>query len=540
MSLRPIHQVADDAGFDPRHVLPYGHDRAKISLDALSTTGPRGRYVLVTAITPTPAGEGKTVTSLGLSMGLWRQGHSSIVALRQSSLGPTFGRKGAGAGGGHARVEPFEAAVLGLGADLFAVESANNLLAAMVDNALLQGDLDLPTDGITWRRVVDVNDRSLRRVVTSAGGGTLGTERLTGFDITAASEVMGILALARDLADLRTRLGRIVVGFTAEDEPVTAEDIGAAGAMAALLRDAVRPNLLQTSDGTPALIHAGPFANLSAGVSSVIADRVALPHTEVLVTEAGFGADLGAEKLLHIKTLASGEVPDAVVLVATVRALRWHGGADDLDAPDVAAVEAGAGNLDHHVATLQQFGVPVVVAINRFPDDTPDELAVVERVAAARGCVAVAHTAFADGGAGAGELADAVWEACHQPAAFHRLYEPGIPVVEAVDVLARQVYGADGVDWSVTAKEGLARLEHAGLDRLPVCVAKTHMSLSHDGSRRGVPTGWVLPITEVRVAAGGGYVTVLTGPVLTMPGLPADPRARQIDLDANGTIVGLV
>ena len=540
MSSRPIEQVAADAGFDPQHVLAHGPDRAKIRLDALQAGGRRGRYVVVTAVTPTPAGEGKTVTSLGLSMGLWRRGHTSIVALRQSSLGPTFGRKGAGAGGGLARVEPFESAVLGLGADLFAVESANNLLAAMVDNALLQGQLDLSPDGVTWRRVVDVNDRSLRRIVTSAGGGVLGTERFTGFDITAASEVMGVLALARDLADLRARLGRIVVGFTADDMPVTAQGLGAAGAMAALLRDASRPNLLQTSEGTPALIHAGPFANLSAGVSSVIADRIALGHTEVVVTEAGFGADLGAEKLLHIKTLASGEVPDAVVLVATVQALRWHGGADDPDVVDVTAVEAGAANLDHHLATLQRFGLPVVVAVNRFPDDTPDELAVIERVAAARGSVAVAHTAFAEGGAGAEALADAVWEACHQPASFHRLYPAGLPLVETVDVIARQVYGADAVDWSVRAKHDLARLEHAGLDRLPVCIAKTHLSLSHDGARRGVPTGWVLPVEELRVAAGAGYVTVLTGPVLTMPGLPAEPRARQIDLDAAGEIVGLV
>jgi formate--tetrahydrofolate ligase len=519
-----ISSVADLAGLDPRHVETHGASRAVVSLDALGAPR-RARQVLVTAVSPTPSGEGKTVTTLGLTQALRHRGLRSVAAIRTSSIGPTFGRKGGGAGGGKARVEPFDEALLAGLPELAAVEYANNLLAAMTDDAVRRGRIPLRPEDVTWRRVVDINDRSLRRIVASAGGGSLGPEHDTGFDITAASEVMGVLALAHDLTDLRARLGRIVVGITEDGEAVTAEDVGAAGAMAALLRDAARPTLLQTGDGTPVLTHAGPFANVSAGVSSVIADRIALGHADVVVTEAGFGAELGAEKFLHLKTVASGEHPDVVVLVATAQAIRAHGGPE---------------NLQAHLANLAAFGIPVVVAVNRRPDDTLDELDVIASTAEEAGVPWAASTVFADGAEGGLALASTVEEAFDEPSAPARLYPVGTPIVEAVETLATRLYGAAYVDWSVEAKTAIDRFETAGYGDLPPCVAKTPASLSHDPSLLGAPRGFAFPVVDVRLAAGGGYLTVLAGPVLTMPGLPERPRALDVDLLEDGTITGLV
>lgn len=536
--LRPILDVAGDLGLGD-HAFAHGPHRAKVSLDALADAPPgRGRYVLVTAVTPTGAGEGKTVTSLSLAMGLARRGRRAVAALRQSSLGPTLGMKGGGAGGGRARIEPLEECLLGLGHDLFAVESATNLLAAAVDDALTRDATRFEPSTVWWRRVIDMDDRGLRHVVTGLGGKANGVVRESGFDITAASEVMAVLALSRDWADLRARLGRIVPGFAPDGSPVTANDLHVAGAMAALLRDALHPNLLQTTEGTPVLVHAGPFANIAFGNSSVVADLVALPRADYVVTEAGFGADLGAEKFVHLKCLASGLSPDAVVLVATVRAVRHH---DPAKGTGPAAVAAGAVNLRRHVATLRSYGVPVVVAINRFPDDTPEELAVLHEQAGAAGAVAVAdHTGFADGGAGSEALAEAVEAACAGPVALRRAYAADATIPDKLDALARQVYGAGSVRWEPTALRSLERITKAGHGALPVCVAKTNLSLSHDPTLLGAPEGFVFPVRDVRLYAGAGYVTVLAGEIMTMPGLPSKPKYADIDLLPDGTVVGLV
>lgn len=536
-----ITAIAEHAGLAREHVETRGATRAVVSLDALWAPR-RARYVLVTAVTPTAAGEGKTVTTLGLAQSLRHRGHRAVATIRTSSIGPTFGRKGGGAGGGAARVEPFDEALLAGLPELAAVEYANNLLAAMTDDAVSRGRIPLEPEDVTWRRVVDINDRSLRRIVASAGGGSLGPEHATGFDITAASEVMGILALARDPADLRDRLGRIVVGVNDDDVAVTAEEVGAAGAMAALLRDATRPTLMQTGDGTPVLLHAGPFANVSAGVSSVMADRIALGHADVVVTEAGFGADLGAEKFLHLKTASSGETPDVIVLVTTVRAMRSHGGvADDrLGLADLDAVRRGVANLTTHLENLTAFGIPVVVAINRFPGDEQAEIDVVTEAAARAGAGCASSGAFANGAEGALELAAAVEHAWTRPAQPVRLYPFETPLTDAVELLATRVYRAGYVDWSSEAKASLDRFDRAGYGMLPPCVAKTPNSLSHDPKVTGAPSGYVFPVVDVRLAAGAGYLTVLAGPILTMPGLPERPRAMDVDVTGDGTITGLV
>lgn len=534
--LRPISEVAADLGLGPDLAEPHGRHRAKISLDALDPPpgSVHGRYVLVTAITPTGAGEGKTVTSVGLVEGLWRRGVRAVAALRQSSVGPTFGGKGGGAGGGLASVAPLEESLLGTAHDFFAVETAHNLLAAVADDAVHRGLVD--ASGITWRRVVDVDDRALRDVVVGLGTGN-GPPRQTGFDITAASEVMAILTLSHDLADLRARLGRIVVGFRRDGTPVTAEELEVAGAMAALLRHASRPNLLQTAEGTPVVLHSGPFANIAPGNSSVIADRIALPRADVVVTEGGFAADLGAEKFLDLKCPASGLAPDCAVLVATVRAVQRHAGAD---ATGAAGVRAGAANLRRHVANLRAYGLPVVVAVNRFPADTAEELAALEQEALAAGATAVAaHTAYADGGAGALELADAVLAACAGPVDLKHPYAPGDTAEAKVAALATTIYGAGAVAWDAVATRQLRRFERAGYGELPICVAKTNLSITHDPRVLGAPEGWTFPVREVRLAAGAGYLTVLAGDMMTMPGLPPDARYRHIDLAPDGTIVGL-
>lgn len=519
--LRDIRAVGEDLGLGPDLLEQHGRWRAKISLDALDTRATPGRYVLVTAVTPTAAGEGKTVTAIGLAMALARGGRRAAVTLRQSSLGPTFGVKGGGAGGGAARIEPLEEALLGLGGDLFAVEEANNLLAAMLDEALRRGTLDIDPAGVDWRRVIDVDDRALRHVETGADG----TWRETGFEITAASEVMAILALSRDLADLRRRLGATVPAFDRAGRPVTAERLQAAGAMAVLLRSALRPNLMQTSEGTPALIHTGPFGNIATGNASLVGDLIALPRVEYLVTEAGFGSDLGAEKLLHIKAPLLGRAPDAVVLVATVPSVRLHRGTD---------------NLRKHLANLRGFGLPVVVAVNRFPDDAPAELAAIRAAAEAGGAFAVAESsAYEHGGAGAADLADAVVAAASRPSVFTPLLDPADPPRRKVELLATRLYGAASVRWAPAAMEALDRLAAAGYGSLPVCMAKTHLSLSHDPALLGAPSGYEFPVEAVRLSAGAGLLKVFAGRIVTMPGLPAHPRAAEMDLDAKGQVVGL-
>lgn len=531
--------LAAAAGLHPDDVQPTGRDRATVSLSALGPPRANGRYVLVTAVTPTPAGEGKTVTAIGLAMALAQRGHRAVATLRRSSLGPTFGRKGGGAGGGAAGLVPLASALLGGLAESAAVEAAHNLLAAAVDDALHRGRHGLAPDRIWWGRVMDVNDRALRDVVVGAGKGN-GPARRTGFDITAAGEVMAVLTLARDLGDLRTRLARIVVGTDPDGAPVTADDLGAAGAMAALLRDATEPSLLASTEDTPVLVHAGPFGNLSTGTCSVIADRIALAAADVVVTEAGFGADLGAEKLLHLKVPLVGRAPDLVVLVTTVRAMRLHGDApaDAVDVPDVAAVARGSANLRHHVQRLVSCGLPVVVAVNQHGDERPDELDVVTTQARTAGAVTtVGHTAFEDGGKGCLELADVVLSVT--PGRFVPLVEPGADVRTGLDVRAHQWYGAGEVVWSPAAERALDWLDRHGFGRLPVCVAKTHLSTSHDPALRGAPEGFTFPVRELRLAAGAGYVTALAGHVLTMPGLPERPRFRDIDVDATGEVTGI-
>jgi formate--tetrahydrofolate ligase len=539
---RAIQDVGADLGLGTDDLLVQGPHRAKVRLGAEPPARRQGRYVLVSGTSPTAAGEGKTVTTISLAMGLTRLGRRSVAALRQSSLGPTLGSKGGGAGGGEARLDPLEEALLGLGADLFAVESANNLLAAWVDDLLARPEpgLDLDPDAILWRRVVDMDDRALRRIAVTIDGPDGGRRRETGFDITAASEVMAVLSLARDLPDLVTRLGRIVVGYERSGAPVTADDVGATTAMAVLLRDALQPNLLQTNEGTPALVHGGPFANIAHGCSSVVADLLALPRADYVVTEAGFGADLGAEKFLHLKCPASGLRPDCAVLVTTIRAAADHGTRLGTEGARVARVAAGTVNLARHVQNLVAFGLPVVVAVNRFPDDTTEELGVLTEAALAAGAFAVApHDGYGQGGVGAVALAEAVEKACAEPSTLLPRYRPEDPLVDKVRAVATGVYGAADVSWEPAALDALARLEAAGYGHLPVCIAKSHLSFSHDPKLAGAPEGWTLPVRDLRLRAGAGFVTVYAGNILTMPGFPRQPRFRELTLTADGTIGGL-
>jgi formate--tetrahydrofolate ligase len=531
---RDIRDVAAAIGLGDDLIEVHGPHRAKVRLAALeSNPGPAGRYVLVTATTPTPQGEGKTVTAIGLSMALGALGHRSALSIRQSSLGPVFGLKGGGAGGGAAAVEPIDEAVLGLGSDFFAIETANNLLAAVLEEALHRGTAGLDPKAITWRRAIDMDDRSLRNIVVGLGGELNGVPRETGFDITAASEVMTVMALSRDLRDMRERLARIVPAFDNEGLPVTAERLGAAGAMAVVLRSALQPNLMQTCEGTPVFIHTGPFGNIATGNSSVVADRIALPRVDYLVTEAGFAADMGAEKLLHLKAPVLGRTPDVAVLVTTIRALKYHG------AP-AGTVAAGVGNMLRHIAILKRFGLPVVVAINRFPDDTDDEVEQVRAAALGEGAVAVEdHDAYVRGGEGALDLARSVVSAAELGATFKPLYRAEDSPVDKVAALATKIYGAADVRWSPKAEKALARFVKAGYGGLPICMAKTHLSLSHDPSMRGAPSGYTFPVQEVRLAAGAGLLNVLAGDIQTMPGLPSHPRAALMDLDENGNITGL-
>ena len=551
-TLAPLTEIAESIGLLPEHLEPYGRDVAKIDIDALGdvSSRPRGKYVVVTAITPTPLGEGKTTTSVGLTQAMKHVGKRGLLALRQPSMGPTFGIKGGAAGGGYSQVVPMEKLNLHLTGDFHAVTAAHNLLAAMVDNHLHQGNaLKLSLQNITWRRVLDVNDRALRNIVIGMGGTEDGIVRRSGFDITAASEVMALLALASSFDDLRERLGRIVVGYTTDGDAVTAEQIGAAGAMAVILRDAVKPNLLQTLENTPALIHAGPFGNIATGNSSVIADKIGIHLCDYLITEAGFGADMGAERFFNIKCRVSGMTPDAAVLVATVRALKAHSGRykvvagkplpQEMLEENPNDVVAGLPNLLKQIENVKVHGVSPVVAINAFPGDFASEHAVIREAAEAVGARVAVCTHFADGGAGAVELARAVIEACDDPTDFRFLYKDSDSLKDKIRAVATSIYGASAVEYSDRAEQQLAMYEANGFGSLPVCIAKTHLSISGDPSLKGAPTGHTLSVREVRASVGAGFVYPICGAMRTMPGLGSQPAAMSIDVGPDGNVVGL-
>jgi formate--tetrahydrofolate ligase len=550
--MRPIDEIAEQMGIPSSLLEHYGANVAKINLDAVETLAnrPKARYVVVTAITPTPLGEGKTTTTIGLGQALACLGKQATIAIRQASMGPTFGIKGGAAGGGYSQVVPFENLNLHLTGDLHAVTAANNLLAAMVDNHIQQGNAhNIDPHGITWRRVLDVNDRSLRNIVSGLGAREDGTPRQTGFDITAASEVMAVLALATSLQDLRARFGRIVVGYTAAGDPVTAEDLKAAGAMTVIMRDAIKPNLLQTLENTPVLVHAGPFGNIAHGNSSVVADLIGIHAGEYLVTEAGFGSDMGAERFFNIKCRTSGLVPDAAVVVATVRALKLHSGRHKVTAgrplpPEMLAespeeVHLGAANLLKHLEIVRWHGVTPVVAINAFAEDFPSEHEAIREIAAGVGVRAAVCTHFVNGGKGAVELAEAIVRAAEEPSEFRMLYEDSATLRQKVETIAQEVYGADGVDYLPLATRQLDTYEKAGFGSLPVCIAKTHLSISSDPSLKGAPTGWRLPVREARANVGAGFVYLVSGDMRTMPGLSSSPAAERIDIDDKGNVVGL-
>ena len=540
----PITDIADACGVDGAYVEQYGRYKAKIDNRFLKETDrPDGKLVLVTAITPTPAGEGKTTTTVGLADGLRRIGKNAVVALREPSLGPVFGIKGGAAGGGYAQVIPMEDINLHFTGDFHAIGAANNLLAAMLDNHIQQGNaLGIDPKRITWRRCVDMNDRQLRSIVDGLGGRMQGVPREDGFDITVASEVMAVLCLASDIPDLKARLGRIVVGYTYDDAPVTAADLKAAGAMAALLKDALKPNLVQTLEHTPALIHGGPFANIAHGCNSVTATRMALKLGDYAVTEAGFGADLGAEKFLDIKCRMAGLKPDAVVVVATVRALKHHGGAAkaELGREDLAALERGLPNLLQHVDNIKNvFGLPCVVAVNAFPTDTEAELKLVEEKCRELGVNAALSEVWAKGGAGGTALAEEVVRLCEQPSDFRYSYALEGSIEEKLETICRRVYHADGVALTPAAQKQARRLTELGFGELPICMAKTQYSFSDDPSLLGAPRGFTVTVRNLKVSAGAGFLVALTGDIMTMPGLPKVPAAERIDVDENGRISGL-
>ena len=540
----PITDIADACGMDGAYIEQYGRYKAKIDNRFLKETNrPDGKLVLVTAITPTPAGEGKTTTTVGLADGLRRIGRNAVVALREPSLGPVFGIKGGAAGGGYAQVVPMEDINLHFTGDFHAIGAANNLLAAMLDNHIQQGNaLGIDVKRITWRRCVDMNDRQLRSIVDGLGGRMQGVPREDGFDITVASEVMAVLCLASDIPDLKARLGRIVVGYTYDDAPVTAADLKAAGAMAALLKDALKPNLVQTLEHTPALIHGGPFANIAHSCNSVTATRMALKLGDYAITEAGFGADLGAEKFLDIKCRMAGLKPDAVVVVATVRALKHHGGAAraELGREDLAALERGLPNLLQHVDNIKNvFGLPCVVAINAFPTDTAAELRLVEEKCRELGVSVALSEVWAKGGAGGTALAEEVVRLCEQPSDFRYSYALGGSIVEKLETICRRIYHADGVVLTPAAQKQARRLTELGFGELPICMAKTQYSFSDDPSLLGAPRGFTVTVRNLKVSAGAGFLVALTGDIMTMPGLPKVPAAERIDVDENGRISGL-
>jgi len=547
-TLRPIHDVAHDLGLDPTDVIPWGRHKAKVSLDAFARRpgDPAGRLVLVSAINPTPAGEGKTTTSIALAMAMARRGRRVVAALREPSLGPVFGMKGGGTGGGRATLVPSADINLHFTGDIHAITSAHNLLAAMVDNAVHHRDpINLDPRSVRWRRALDMNDRALRDVVVGLGRGN-GPVRESAFDITAASEVMAVLCLARDVSDLQARLARIVVGTTTAGSPITAGDIGAAPAMTALLLDALMPNLVQTREGTPALVHGGPFGNIAHGCNSILATRMALAYGEDVITEAGFGFDLGAEKFLDIKCRVGGIWPRGVVLVATHRALKMHGGVPVAKAgePNVDALTAGLAHLDKHLETVDAFGLPAVVAVNGFPNDTQAERDALEAYGRTRGVAIARHEGFSLGGEGALGLADAVLEMLAatdaHPAPPRFLYHLSDSPVEKVRKVARAVYGADDVVFTPGALRDCETAVRLGGAELPVCVAKTHLSLTDEANRPGRPRGFVITVREVRLSAGAGYLVPLTGDIMTMPGLPKEPAARRVVVHADGSVTGLM
>ena len=552
---RPIADIAGELGIRGDELELYGPTKAKVTLAAiqrLEAERPRGKYVVVTAITPTPLGEGKSTTAVGLAQGLNRIGKRASVNLRQPSLGPVFGIKGGAAGGGYSQVIPMEDFNLHLTGDVHAIGAAHNLAGAFIDNSLHhKNPLGIDPHGVLWPRVVDISDRALRHVVLGLGGREDGIPRETEFIITVGSEVMAVLALASDLFDLRARLGRIVLATRFDGTPVTAEDLGVAGAMTVLLKDAIKPNLLQTLEGGPAFVHAGPFANIAHGNNSIIADRLALVTNDIVCTEAGFGADMGAEKFFDIKCRASGLAPDAAVVVATVRALKMHGGVGKIVAgkpldpalleENVEAVRTGAANLAKQIENVLLFGIPAVVAINSFPTDTPGEVEAIRDVALAAGARdAVVATHFADGGAGATALAEAVWAATEDPSrSFQLLYPDEAPLGEKIHTIVTRVYGGAGMEFSPLARKQLKQYEDLGYGHLPVCMAKTQYSLSHDAALKGRPSGFTVPIREIRLSAGAGFITPICGDMRTMPGLPSKPGGQNIDIDAEGNVVGL-
>jgi formate--tetrahydrofolate ligase len=539
-TLRPIAELAAEIGLEDDEVDLYGRFKAKVDLSVLERLAdrPNGKLIGVTAITPTKAGEGKTTTSVGLTQGLGRIGKSPVLCLREASLGPVFGIKGGAAGGGYSQVVPMEDLNLHFTGDIHAIGAANNLLSAMLEAHILHGnELGIDPLTVSWRRCVDMNDRALRSVVIGLGGRANGYVRETGFDITAASEVMAITAVARDLFDLRKRLGRITVAYTWEGEPVTAEQLKAAGAMTVLLKDAIKPNLVQTLEGQPAFIHCGPFANIAHGNSSLVADLVGLKLGDYVVTESGFGSDMGMEKLLDIVCRVGGLAPAAIVLVATVRALKHHAGDPE---GSLDAIEQGAGNLARHIGIVKEFGLNAVVAINRFPGDTDEEVATVRRLALQLGAHAAAeNSAFENGGEGAVELAEAVVDAAESPSSFEPIYALDAPIADKIDAIARRVYGADGIYLLPAAENDVKRFTEQGLDKVPICMAKTHLSLSHDPNLTGAPTGFTVPVRAVRAYTGAGWLVALCGDMQTMPGLSASPAAFNVDIDEQGRTVGL-
>ncbi len=565
-TVRPILEIAEKLGLTPDDLEMYGKTKAKVHLDVREkfASRPQGKYIVVTAITPTPLGEGKTTTSVGLTQGLGKIGKNVVVCLRQPSQGPTFGIKGGAAGGGYSQVIPMEDFNLHLTGDIHAITAAHNLIAAAIDarwyhettNPGEKWDkiglkrLNIDPYNIPWRRVIDVNDRALRNIMVGLGPQEDGLERQTGYDITVASEIMAILALATSLQDMRQRIGRMVVAYDVFGKPITAEDLKVAGAATVLMKDAIMPNLLQTLEGQPAFIHAGPFANIAHGNSSIVADQIALKLGDYVITEAGFGADIGMEKFFGIKCRYSGLVPSAVVLVATIRALKMHGGGPRVvpgkDLPkeytqeNLALIEKGASNLAAHIQTARKYGIPVVVCVNEFSSDTPAEVELVKKLALEAGAYAAVTSAhWEKGGDGSIELAHAVVDACEQPSNFQFLYPLDVPIKQKIETIAREVYSAAGVEYEPEAEKQIKRFEENGFGNLPICMAKTHLSISHDPKLKGAPSGYMLPIREVRASVGAGFIYPLVGEMRTMPGLGSKPGYMNVDIDENGKVVGL-
>lgn len=543
--MEPIGKIAQHLEIPEDELELYGKYKAKISLNYWNTTlqqKENGKLILVTAINPTPAGEGKTTTSIGLGDALHKLGKKTAIALREPSLGPCFGMKGGAAGGGYAQVVPMEDINLHFTGDFHAITSAHNLLAAVIDNHIQQGNaLDLDVRRITWKRVVDLNDRALRNIICGLGGKAHGVPRETGFDITVASEMMAILCLTSDLEDMKKRLGNIIIGYTRSGRPVRAEELNVTGALTLLFKDAIKPNLVQTLEGTPALIHGGPFANIAHGCNSVMATKYALKMADYTVTEAGFGADLGAEKFLDIKCRFTGFKPDAVVIVATIRALKMHGGLakTELATENIKALKKGMTNLAKHIENIQKFGLSIVVAINAFPTDTENELQELKALCESMGASVSISEAWAKGGEGAIDLAQKVIEATEKPSNFQYMYDVNDSIKDKINAIATKIYGADGVNYTPAVEKTIAEFEAEGLDKMPICMAKTQYSLSDDQFKLGAPTGFKITVRELRISAGAGFIVALTGNILTMPGLPKKPAAENMDIDINGKITGL-